>query len=132
MLSPLVLTPSIKDWLQADSEDEDDPAVLLRPIRVMTQHMQALEEHFRPETARLQGTVEALAGQKEALVQEVKRREKYEEEVSGAIGDTVQQAEEAVQDDVQSGIESSARECPRTLEGLPQASEKLFQRRRDP
>ena len=50
---PLVLTPSTKDWLQPDSEDEDDPIVLLRQIRAMKQHMQALEEQFREETARI-------------------------------------------------------------------------------
>ena len=111
MPSPLRLAPSTKDWLQPDSEDDDDPTVSLRQIRAMKQQMQTLQEGFRQKIAEIRGKAEVLEGQKEGLVQKINRKEKHEQKVLGAIRDMVQQAEEAVQEDVESGIDSSAREC---------------------
>ena len=58
--------------------------------------MVTLQDQFRQEIARIWGKTEASEGQKEALVQKVNKRGKYEEQISGAIGEIVEQAEDAI------------------------------------
>ena len=111
MPSPLRLAPSTKDWTQPDSEDEDDPTALLRQIRAMKQQMLTLQEQYGQEIARIKGNAEALERQKEVLAQKIHQKGKHEEQMFEVIGSMIQQAEEAVQEDIESGIESSAREC---------------------